>query len=82
MSSQKIPETDSIQELAGFWDAHDLTDFDDQLTEVEEPVFHRETVVKIHLPCKEAQAVKRIADSQGVGKADLIRQWVLEKLHL
>ncbi len=82
MSSHKIPETDSIQELAQFWDTHDLTDFEDQLTEVKEPVFERETIVKIHLPCKEAQAVEKLADSKGVGKADLIRQWVVEKLHL
>ena len=37
----KIPETDSIQELASFWDTHDLTDFEDQLEEVTEPVFER-----------------------------------------
>ena len=81
MSSDKIPETDSIQELAQFWDAHDLTDFQDQLTEVQEPVFERATVVTIHLQGKEAQAVKTIADGKGVSKADLIRQWVLERIH-
>ena len=82
MSSHKIPETDSIQELARFWDMHDLTDFEDQLAEVKERVFERETVVRIHLQGKEAEAVKKLADSKGVGKAELIRQWVLEKIHL
>lgn len=39
MSSRKIPQTDSIEELARFWDTHDLTDFEDQMKEVTEPVF-------------------------------------------
>ena len=37
MIHSKIPETDSIRELASFWDTHDLTDFEDQLEEVTEP---------------------------------------------
>jgi hypothetical protein len=35
----KLPQTDSIEELARFWDTHDLTAFEDQLEEVTEPVF-------------------------------------------
>jgi hypothetical protein len=41
MIPRKLPETDSIQELANFWDTHDVTDFDDELVEVAEPVFVR-----------------------------------------
>lgn len=82
MSTERIPQTDSIEELARFWDTHDLTDFEEDLEEVGEPVFDRETVVKIHLQAEEAEAVKQIAKSQRVGYADLIRQWVLEKIHL
>lgn len=37
----RLPNTDSVQELAGFWDKHDLTDFADELQEVREPVFVR-----------------------------------------
>ena len=43
MKAQQPPETDSIEELAQFWDTHDLTDFEDQLEEVKEPVFERES---------------------------------------
>ena len=39
MNRKNIPKTDSIQELADFWDTHDLTDFEDELEEVDEPVF-------------------------------------------
>lgn len=41
MNTSSIPQTDSIRELAEFWDTHDVTDFDDQLEEVLEPVFER-----------------------------------------
>ncbi len=80
MSTQQIPQTDSIQQLAQFWDTHDLTDFEDQLEEVEEAVFERETVVSIHLQPQEVEAVKEVAKSQGVDYVDLIREWVLEKV--
>ena len=36
-----LPKTDSIEELARFWDTHDLTEFESELEEVEEPVFER-----------------------------------------
>jgi hypothetical protein len=41
MKVEQLPETDSIQELARFWDTHDLTDFEAHLEEVNEPVFER-----------------------------------------
>lgn len=34
MKTEHLPKTDSIQELAQFWDTHDLTDFEDELEEV------------------------------------------------
>ena len=81
MSTSKIPQTDSIEELARFWDHHDLTDFEDQVEEVPEPVFEREAVVKVHLPCKEAEELKELAHAKGLDGADLIRQWILERVH-
>jgi predicted DNA binding CopG/RHH family protein len=81
MSDQKLPRTDSIQELARFWDTHDLTDFREELEEVTEAVFERETVVSIHLSSQEVDAVKQIAESKGKDYTDLIREWVLERVH-
>ncbi len=37
----KLPITDSIEELAEFWDTHDVTDFEEELEEVPHPVFVR-----------------------------------------
>jgi len=83
MKAFKIPHTDSIEELARFWDTHDLSEFEDQLEEVVEPVFERkpETVITLHLQPQEVEAVKRVAQAKGVEQAALIREWVLEKLH-
>jgi predicted DNA binding CopG/RHH family protein len=82
MNKLKIPETDSIAELARFWDTHDLSDFEDQLEEVTEPAFQRKSKsVWVPLQPQEMEAVKQIADSQGVEFSTLIRSWVLEKLH-
>ena len=80
MKKQQLPQTDSIEELARFWDTHDLTQFEDELEEIVEPVFVRETAVTIRLLPEEAKAIKKIASSQGVPDSDLIYQWVREKL--
>ncbi|MCX5757960.1 MAG: hypothetical protein NTU83_05550 [Candidatus Hydrogenedentes bacterium] len=78
----KIPRTDSVQELARFWDTHDLAKFEDELEEVGEPVFERTglTVVRVCLQSDQAAALHRIADTKGIDDADLIREWVDEKL--
>jgi hypothetical protein len=82
MKAQRIPDTDSIEELARFWDTHDLTDFDDQLEEVRTPIFARrkEATVAIALTRKEAATLKRLAEHEGVKEAKLVRNWVREKL--
>ena len=79
----KSPSTDSIEALADFWDSHDLTDFEDGLEEVSEPVFMRQVdpVVPLELPDKELAAIKRIAQEQHTDYTTLMRDWVLEKLY-
>jgi hypothetical protein len=64
----RIPNTDSIQELAEFWDSHSLTEFEDQLEAVSEPVFARQfaSAVRVPLTADERLAVRRIAASRGV----------------
>jgi predicted HicB family RNase H-like nuclease len=79
---RKIPQNDSIEKLARFWDTHDLTEFEEQLEDVGEPVFERESsgVIAVRLHPQEAEAVKRVAKARGVRQATLIRQWVRDKL--
>jgi len=71
---------DSIQELARFWDTHDLTDFEDQLEEVRETVFERSTV-RIRFRADEVEVIKNLARARGISDSNLIREWVLERIH-
>ena len=82
MSTSKIPQTDSIRDLAHFWDHHDITDFEDELEEVKERVFDRSESLRVHFQPNEVEAVKQLAKSKGVSYDHLIREWVLEKLGL
>lgn len=76
----KLPQTDSIEALAHFWDTHDLTEFEDELEEVVDPIFVRETALTIHLQPEEAKAVKKMVASHGLPEPDLTTQWAREKL--
>ncbi len=84
MKQTTIPQTDSIEELAKFWETHDVTDFEDELEEVTEPIFERsrELGVKVHLKRQELERVQRIAKAKGLDDASLIREWVLERLQV
>ena len=75
-----LPKTDSIEELAKFWDSHDLTEFGDELQEMTEPVFERDTTFTLRLQPSQAAAVRRAAESKGFGEAKLIETWVIEKI--
>jgi predicted DNA binding CopG/RHH family protein len=81
MSTSPLPQTDSIQELARFWDTHDVTDFEDELEEVGERVFKRNTGITVHLESDDAKAVREMARLRGVPDSELIRAWVLERIH-
>jgi hypothetical protein len=78
----KIPQIDSIEELAKFWDTHEITDFEDELEEVEEPVFGRGTqaIMRIRLLPEQAEGLRRIARSRRMDEADLVKEWINEKL--
>jgi hypothetical protein len=77
----QIPATDSIEELAQFWDAHDVGDFSEELEEVSQPVFRRsEEIVPVPLTPLEREAVRKMAAARGLKEAALIHEWVREKL--
>lgn len=75
---KEIPETDSIEELAQFWDLHDLTDFEDELEEVHEPVFQH--TVTISLTPDDAAVVDILAKARGVSPRAIIQEWVAESV--
>ena len=71
-----------IQEMARFWDTHDLTDFEGELEEVSGPVFERTSIMKIRLLPDEAEAVKQLARSRGIAYPALIQEWVRERIQV
>ena len=80
MNRRKILQTDSIQEFADFWDKNDLTDFDDELEEADEPVFEPQTIVPIRLDPEESEIVEALAKSRGISQVKPIHQWVVEHI--
>ena len=78
MKPKKIPQTDSIRELAEFWDTHDLTDFEDELEEVHDPVF--QPGVTVPLTPKDAKVVNAIAKARGISPRALIHEWISEHI--
>ena len=81
MSTSRLPRTDSIQELASFWDTHDVTEFENELEEVSERVFEQDADITVHLETDAAKAVREMARLRGVPDSELIREWVLERIH-
>jgi hypothetical protein len=78
----QIPQTDSISELARFWDSHDVTEFEDELEEVTEPTFARREKDHLAVPFGEGELaqLRELATSLGVAEESLIQRWVREKL--
>jgi hypothetical protein len=68
MKSKKLPTTDSIQKLARFWDTHDLTDFENELVEVTEPVYEKGASIRLNLKSREAKAVRQLPESKGISE--------------
>ena len=78
MKPKKIPQTDSIRELAEFWDTHDLTDFENELEEVPESIF--QPGVTVPLTPRDAKVVNAIAKARGISPRALIHEWVSEHI--
>ena len=78
ISAKSLPKTDSIDELAKFWDSHDVTDFEDQLEEVADPVFERGGRFTVELDGEKADTVRRLAQAEGLPATRLIQVWVDE----
>jgi hypothetical protein len=76
----KLPKTDSIRELAEFWDSHEVTDFADELVEADERVFARRPAVTVPLTATELRTLRDLAASRGVDEVALVLTWVQEKL--
>lgn len=78
----KIPRFKSDQYVAQFWDAHSLTEFEDDLEPVKERVFTRpeKQVMTIRVDKELVKAIKAIAREKGINYSTLARMWLIERL--
>lgn len=76
----KIPEFNTLQEMAEFWDTHDITDFEDQLVEVQEPVFKnlRTRIITVRLDADHYDMLQEIAEQEQQDTISLVRGWVVQ----
>jgi hypothetical protein len=80
MSKDQFPR-DSIKELVAFFDTHDMTDYEDEFETVEEPGSDAGDKITVELPASEAETVRELAKSKGLTETELVREWVLERIH-
>lgn len=74
-----ISKAASLEEIAAFWDTHDLTDFEDQTYEVEIEV-RLPKYRKVTLAPELAERLADRARLDGVSVETLVNLWVGEKL--
>jgi len=77
-----LPETfETFEEIAEFWDTHDITDYDEYLTPVEVNVAaHPKHEHVITLSDTLNTTLRRVQQKEGVPLNTLINLWVQERL--
>jgi len=80
-TTSRIPEFNSVEEEAEFWDTHDTTDFEDEFRPVKvrfaKNLSHGLT---IRLDPETLDKLRREANEKGIGPTTLVRMLVLEHL--
>ena len=79
----RIPDFETIEEAAEFWDTHSLAEFEDELEEVTDIMFIKagpKKAVTVRLDEPTFAAVSREAAEKGVRPSTLIHWWVLERV--
>ena len=82
MSDQPIPDFQSIQEEAAFWDGHDVTDFLDEFKPitVEYTQTEKKEVMAIRLAPSLKKRVEEVAQSYDISTSSLVRMWIVDRL--
>jgi predicted DNA binding CopG/RHH family protein len=77
----RIPEFQSREEEAEFWDTHDITDYLDELQPVEVRFApNLSSGMTVRLDPTDREALGRIAAERGIGPSTLARMWIKERL--
>mgnify|MGYP000350738565 CR=1 FL=1 len=79
-SRTSLSKSGSLQELAEFWDTHDLTDFEDQIYEVHFEVDIRSRKHYVAIDPDLITEVRRVARSRGLSTESLVNLWLQQQL--
>jgi predicted DNA binding CopG/RHH family protein len=82
-TKSSIPDFQSREEEAAWFNTHDVSEFWDELTPVNvrfalQKPKEENIVVRVQKPIKER--IERIAQSKGLNNSSLVRMWIMEKL--
>jgi hypothetical protein len=80
MTNNKLPEFDSLEKLVEFLEAHDLSDYWDELPEVHFDVDIQRRIHLVRLDEDVAAEVTAIAKTRQVSSTKLINSWLREKV--
>ncbi len=77
---EKLPEFESVDEEVEFWENHDVTDFLDELEDLNDVEYKqgKDRVVSVRLPQGLVGKLKAYAKSQDIPYTTLIRRWIVD----
>lgn len=77
---EPIPEFDTLEDIADFWDNHSTADYDDVTHEVHFAVNLSPQDVSISLLPELGQTLRQLAIVRGVSVETLVNVWLTEKV--
>ncbi|MDP2660915.1 MAG: CopG family antitoxin [Dehalococcoidia bacterium] len=80
-AKEPLPEFQSRQEMAEFWDTHDFTDYMDEFKPVKARFAKNlSQPISIRLDPETLTQLRSHAKEKGIGPTTLARMWILEHL--
>lgn len=79
---RKIPQFETLEEEAAFWDTHDTTQFEDEFEPIE-ATFAQSLLrrgLTVPLSTHTIELLNRLAAQQKTDPADLARIWIMDRL--
>ncbi len=82
LAKSKIPQFETFEEEAEFWDTHDTTEFEDEFEPVEatfaQPLVRRGLTVP--LDAQTIELLQNLAEEKETEPATLVQIWILDRL--
>lgn len=80
-TKSKIPEFKNRQEMAAWWDKHNLADYQDEFKTVKANISKNLTsTLNVRLDPNSIDKIRQEAHKKGIGPTTLARMWILEHL--